>query len=183
MKIINLKGEIQMNKKYLIGFELYLMEDSYFEDEQKLSFEFIQEVRKFFMKYYNARKIEFTETLEAYFSLTIEPIEVKLTSTGNDNDFKNITKTFEDIYSKFCNKSGYEKISYLVSPIYFTPKNWKLTICRECFADLDVALDDVGTAYYYRIFKEDIEKCREYYHKYIMLHPDMEIDAHEDIMF
>lgn len=178
-----------MNTKYLIGFELYLMQDSYFEDEQKLSFELVQEIRKFFMKYYNVRHVRLNENSEAELCLTIEPIEVKLTSTGNDKVFKKITKNFENIYSKLCVEFDCKQFLSLLSPIYFTIspgyfviKDERLTINRECFADLDVELNDVGMGYYNEIFKEDIEKCREYCPKYIMVHPDVEIDA-EDIMF
>ena len=166
-----------MSKKYLIGFELYLMEDSCSEDDKKLSFELLKEIMEFLMKYYNVRNVRFIERSEATFSLTIEPKKVKLTSTGNDKVFKKITKNFEDIYSKLCVKFGCKEFLNFVSPIYFTIKpihpafairDERLSIYRECFKDLDADLYDAGMGHYREIYKEDIKKCRENYERYVV---------------
>lgn len=164
-----------MNKKYLIGLELYLMQCSKDEDDDKLSFELLKEISEFFMRYYNVMHVKFMERSEATLTLTIEPMEVKLTSTGNDKVFKKITKNFQDIYSKLCLEFGCKQLLNFVSPIYFTLsprclgiKNETLTIYRECFEDLDVNLNDMAVGYYYEIFKEDIKKCREHYERHVV---------------
>ncbi|APC38889.1 hypothetical protein [Clostridium estertheticum] len=166
-----------MNKKYLIGFELQVRATNDHDKKAKISFEFIQDLRRFLMNNIKISLTKFEEREEVHMYATINPKEVPLISTGEDKITSEMIDDFEYIYSEFSKEfyqtyenggSGY--VSYSINPMYFIVKHGDVVIYRNYNLEVYKGLN--GTIIwkdFNEVFKQQVPMVDRYRKRDIMI--------------
>jgi hypothetical protein len=153
-----------MNKKILVGFEVFVSAPQDFCTDAIISFELLQKLREISISNYIVKHIKYIERDNIKIYCTIEPQEVPLLSRGKDKATKKLLKEAMEKYSDVFESLNPKFTWSTINPIYLIFSEGDLYIYRQYpWETVKVGgLHNTMLWYdYYGEFQVEIDTCLE----------------------